>query len=155
MEKLKNYTSGIAVERSIAYIEMKLAANSAHQVLKEYDKAGQISSICFALMIDGEELYYKLPAQIEQCKIVLEADLSPKAREETRKRVLEQASRTAWKIISDWVEVQFAMIKLRQTKFEQVMMPYLYNPATKKTLFEIFEGKKNYKALLEAPKERK
>jgi hypothetical protein len=155
MEKLENYTSGVAVERSIAYIEMKLAANGAHQVLKEYDSKGQTSAICFALRLEGEEFFYKLPAQIEACRLVLESYLSPRARPETRKKIIEQAARTAWKIISDWVEAQFAMIKLRQTKFEQVMMPYLYNPQTKKTVFEIYEEKKNYRALLEAPKGRK
>ena len=37
----------------------------------------------------------------------------------------EQAQRTAWKILQDWVEVQMSMIKLKQADPMQIFLPYV------------------------------
>jgi len=144
---LKNYTSQVSASRSVAYIEACLTKNGARQILKEYDHNGQIDSICFIVPVDGVDMPFKLPARISECERVLRANISRRARPETIKKIPKQAVRTAWKILSDWVEAQMAMIELAQVELTEVFMPYIYNIQLKQTYFEMIKGK-GFKALL-------
>ena len=131
------------------FIEGKLAGNGARQILKLYDEQGRVSGMCFMMMIDGHEVPFKLPARVENCERVLNENLTSRARPETRKKIPQQAERTAWKILSDWVEAQMAMIELAQIEVLEVFMPYLYNNQKKQTYFETLKegGFKCLKAL--------
>lgn len=133
---LKNYTSQVPVSTSVSFIEQCLTKNGARQILKEYDAAGRCDGICFSIPINNSEIHFRLPAQIANCERVLMSTLSRRARPETKKQIPKQAERTAWKILSDWVEAQMAMIELAQVEVMEVFMPYLYNPATKQTFFQ-------------------
>ncbi len=87
----------------------------------------------------------KLPAQVEAVLEFLWNDYVathskirklPKCKEDFR----EQATRTAWKIQQDWVQVQMSLIKLKQADFLQVFMGYLW------------DGKQSYYQAVEAGK---
>lgn len=133
---LKNYTSQVPVSRSVLYIEEMLVKNGARNILKEYDPSGRIDGICFLIPMNGRDVPFRLPAQIANCERVLMSTLSRRARPETRKEIPKQAERTAWKILSDWVEAQMAMIELAQVEVMEVFMPYLYDPATRQTFYQ-------------------
>lgn len=143
---LMNYTSSVSASRSISYIEAKLAGQGAKQIVKFYNDDNRISSIAFTINIDGVEMPFKLPARVEQCEKVLKAKVR-RPRSDTFKRITEQAERTAWKIISDWVDVQMAMIELSQVEFMEVFLPYLYSYEKNQTFFETIK-ERGYKALL-------
>lgn len=143
---LKNYTSSVSASRSMSYIEAKLAGQGAKQIVKFYNDDNRVSSIAFAIVVDGVEIPFKLPARVDQCERVLKAQVR-KPRSDTFKRISEQAERTAWKIVSDWVDVQMAMIELFQVEFMEVFLPYLYNYSKNQTFFETIK-EKGYKALL-------
>lgn len=143
---LKNYTSGISVERSINFIEQKLVAHGALKILKEYDSKKQISGLTFAININGSDLPFKLPARVGQCERVLKQNLSRRARPETVNKISEQAARTAWKILADWVDAQMAMVELSQVEVVEIFMPYLYDANKQRTLFESFK-ERGFKAL--------
>lgn len=143
---LKNYTSTVPANTSLAYIERKLVQNGATRILKIYHKDRQrVEAICFALNIDGGDVHFKLPARVANCEQVLRANLSNRARRETIKKIPAQAERTAWKIVSDWVEAQMAMIELAQIEVMEVFMPYIFDG--KQTYYELVK-EKGYKALL-------
>ncbi len=144
---LKNYTSSVPATRSISYIETKLAQNGAREILKLYDDNCRVTGICFVVPLNGQDMPFKLPAKIAECENVLRANLSPRARPETRKKVIQQAERTAWKILSDWVEAQMAMIELAQVEIMEVFLPYVYDYRRKQTYFERLK-ERGYKALL-------
>jgi hypothetical protein len=46
----------------------------------------------------------------------------------------EQAERTAWKIIQDWIEVQMSMIQMQQADFREVFLAYAWDG--KRTFFD-------------------
>ena len=146
---LKNYTSSVPVDRSISYIESKLAKAGAREILKMYDPDGRVEGIAFNMPVGNTNMTFKLPAKILACETVLRASVR-RPNSETEKRIKEQAERTAWKIVYDWVEVQMAMIELTQTEFFEVFMPYLYNHVTKQTYFQIVKEKGLQKLLPEA-----
>jgi hypothetical protein len=112
-----------------------------------YDDNARVEGICFMIPIDGREMSFKLPANIAKCEEVLLASLSRRARPETKKKIPQQAERTAWKILSDWVEVQMAMIELAQVEILEVFLAYVFDSQEGRTFFEQIKEKK-YKALL-------
>jgi len=142
---LKNYTSGIAIDRSISKIEALLVSIGAKNINKTYDE-GELMAISFIAMVDGNSIAFKLPAKISIVEKVLLSEIR-RPRAETLKRIREQSGRTAWKLICDWVEIQASMIKLQQAEFVEVFLPYVYKIDSDKTFFESLK-EKNYKALL-------
>lgn len=143
---LKNYTSSVSASRSISRIETKLASHGARQIVKFYDDDNRVSSVAFIMKFDGIEMPYKLPARVAECEKVLKAGIR-RPRPDTFKRISDQAERTAWKIVSDWVDAQMAMIELSQVEFMEVFLPYLYSYNKEQTLFESIK-ERGYKALL-------
>ena len=137
---LKNYTSQVSAKKSIDWIEFKLSRNGATQILKIYDTKGRVSGIAFIVPQNGIDFPYKLPARIEECEKILKESLR-KPRTGTLQRISEQAERTAWKIISDWVDAQMAMINLSQVKLMEIFLPFLYDHSRKETYFEKLEAK--------------
>ena len=42
-------------------------------------------------------------------------------------KIRDQASRTAWKLMQDWIEIQVSLIEMRQVEFLQVFLPYVWD----------------------------
>lgn len=146
---LKNYTSTVPADRSIAYIEKTLAQHGASMIVKLYDDDGEVTAIAFEVECQGKKLAFRLPSQIEACAKTLEANLPRRARPETVRRVGEQAARTAWKILADWVDAQMAMIDLAQVEMLEVFLPYTYDHLKQQTYFQSIKAR-GFKALLPA-----
>lgn len=144
---LKNYTSKVPASQSIRYIEGKLVSKGATQIAKTYDPQQRVDRLRFSLRVDGRDILFNLPAQIENCEKVMERSLSSRALAETRRKVPAQAERTAWKILSDWVDAQMAMIELAQVDVMEVFLPYVCDPKTGRTFFEQLK-EQNFKAML-------
>ena len=151
---LMNYTSQTPASSSISYIETKLARRGAKQILKMYDPDARVEGIAFIIPVDGVDMSFKLPAQVDACEQTLKASIR-RPRSDTYKRVAKQAERTAWKIVADWVDAQMAMIELSQVEFMQVFMPYLYCHAKQQTYFQMMKAKGFQKMLPGAVSEPK
>ena len=149
---LMNYTSQVPVNRSISYIEDKLARHGASQILKMYTIDGQVEGIAFIISLDGVDMPFKVPAKIVECEKILRESVK-RPRKDTLKRIKQQAEKTAWKIVSDWVDVQMAMIDLAQVEFMQAFFPYLYSHSKQQTYFEIMKAKGLQKLLPELARE--
>lgn len=144
---LKNYTSGIPASQTIAFIEAYLADAGVTNVMKDYIK-GQPIALTFAIEEDGQRFAIRLPANVQQVQDVLYHDymVNRKRGNKTKEDFLDQATRTAWKIQRDWVEVQMALVKLKQAKVLQVFLGYVWDG--KRSYFEHLEVNK-FKALPE------
>ncbi len=141
---LKNYTSTVPAGTSMVKIERCLVQAGATDISKKY-----INNVCtaitFRMIVENTPLFFKLPAKVDPCFKVLFAEIK-KPRADTKQNVLEQAERTAWKIVSDWVEIQLSMILLQQAEIIEVFLPFVYNPATDQTFYQNIK-ENNFKQL--------
>ena len=142
---IKNYTSTVPVQRSLAHIEERLVKHGARSTVKTYTEAGEIEAFCFILMVKGQEVPFKLPARVANVEKVLGQSVK-RAKTGTADRIHEQAERTAWKLVSDWVDIQISLVELGQVEIMEVLLPYVYDPKSKQTLFERYRDN-GYKLL--------
>lgn len=117
--------------------------------MKEYE-GKRIINLCFIVIINNDQMPFKLPARTEECEKVLRGRVR-RPNDSTYKRIKDQAERTAWKLLSDWVDVQMSLIELGQVELLEIFLPYLYDVSRRQTYFEALREKK-FKGLLEAPK---
>lgn len=142
---IKNYTSTIPFSKSVKRIEELLVSMGAQNINKTY-KEGQLYAISFLVEVNGATVPFKLPARVDQVNAALRKSYKRITTASIRS-INEQSERTAWKICSDWVEIQATIIKLQQAEFIEVFLPYVYKIETDQTFFEQLKSK-NYKALL-------
>lgn len=130
---IKNYTSGVSVDKTVARIEAALVAGAASNISKQF-KDGALVALCFTTVEPSsmKPITIQLPANVEGVFNALWKTVK-KPHTTTKARLLEQAERTAWKLLQDWVEVQMSMVQMRQAEFLQVFLPYVWNG--RQTLF--------------------
>jgi hypothetical protein len=144
---LKNYTSNVPVSETIHNIEKVLIRCGVSGIEKQYGPEMAVIAVVFHIHPDPKAPRFtiRLPVDKERALEALWADyigddkVEPDGKGDFRfaswqckkrkKRAdfAQQAERTAWKIIQDWVEVQMSMIQTRQADFVEVFMPYLYD----------------------------
>jgi hypothetical protein len=127
---IKNYTSGVPVDRTVSKIEMALVKGGATNIIKDY-KDNLLDAICFAVIMPDTEkrIAVRLPANAKAVYETMRRQVK-RPRRGTEEKLKEQASRTAWKLMQDWVEVQMSLIEMQQVEFLQVFLPYVWNGKT-------------------------
>lgn len=128
---LKNYTTTIAVEKTLGEIQAMLVKAGANAVLNEYDDQGYIIALSFKMRINEQDISFRLPSDWRPVLQILQDD--PKVPHS--KSTQEQALRTSWRIVKDWIDAQLAIIETRMVKTEQVFLPYAITKDGK-TLYE-------------------
>lgn len=128
---LKNATS--TSKNTFDAIQKTLAAHKVKQIVFDYGDGGRIISISFSIEVSGVLYPFRLPARIENVEKILYGNrrLTP-----TQK---EQAYRTAWANIRDWITAQMAMIDTGMVKSEEVFLPYMI-AHDGRTFFEAMVG---------------
>lgn len=160
---LKNYTSDVPVSRTLDRIEKVLIRCGVARISKDYGANGEVIAVQFVIQPgDGApEMTVRLPADKEKALNALwldyvDGDTLDKTgdrlmysysqrKKKSKKDFTEQAERTAWKIIQDWVEVQMSMIQLNQAEYREVFMPYIWDG--KNTIFQKVKAN-GYRAML-------
>lgn len=128
---LKNYTSSVPADTTVARIERQLADAGVSGIQKLYEK-GRVVAILFAITFDTSRppVTVRLPANIEACLEAFwqeyRANRGPRSNK-TREEFRGQAEMTAWKIQQDWVEVCLSLIRLKQVTFMQAFLPYVWD----------------------------
>jgi hypothetical protein len=133
---IKNYTTEIPVERTIAEIQKLLAENGARGIALDYDERGRIKDVFFKIRFHEKELPFRLPAKPEKVYAALFAGMQYEKRLGPER--MKKAEAIAWRICKTWLEAQITLINLEQAKLEEVFLPYLVMPSNK-TLFETME----------------
>ena len=123
MSPLKNYTTTVAVEKTVSEITGILATHKARSIQLDYDADGMIEAISFWIETPNGAMSFRLPANVESVERVLkkQAALRQVPRSQTTQA---QARRVAWRIIKDWLDAQMAILETEMVKFEQIFLPY-------------------------------
>jgi hypothetical protein len=146
---LKNYTTTIAPERTIAEIEASLSMHGATDIHKQYDGQGNVIAIIFAINTEHGFIPFRLPAKPEAVRQILMVEKAKRQLNLPKKQAsdINHARRVTWRIIKNWIDAQIALIEMNMVKVEEVFMPYMLSPRTNETLFQIFE-REGFKKLL-------
>lgn len=134
---IKNYTSSVPIEESVKKIEHLLALVGASEIRKFYSD-GVIAGVIFTIPIGADLMTFRLPSNPDGVHKVMMGNVIKK-RATTESRIMSQASRTAWKMLHEWVHIQLSMILMQQADVMQVFLPYLYIESRKGTLYEMIK----------------
>lgn len=133
---LKNYTS--AGRNTFDKIQQILSEHHADRIMFDY-KDGKVISITFSLTVEGKMMGFKLPALVENVTEILYGGEDRYGREKKITDLQrEQAYKTAWANVRDWIDAQLALVATRQAKIQHVFLPYLIMKGGK-TLAETIE----------------
>lgn len=135
---IKNYTSSVSVEDSVKNIEQLLSRVGATVIQKFYSD-GVVAGVTFTIPINDELMTFRLPSNPAGAYNVM-IDGVVKKRATTERRIREQSTRTAWKMLHEWVHIQLSMILMKQADVMQVFLPYLYIESRGGTLYEMIRG---------------
>lgn len=143
---MKNYTSTVDSARSIELIEQMLVRAKAMNITKSYDANGKVVSFLFTLKVPESPLpmAIMLPGKVDAVYECLTKGkrLPPhqRLRASFIARHQQQAERTAWRLMYDWLSVQLSLIELRQVEAAQVFLPFAWNG--RQTFFETIRAAK-------------
>ncbi len=125
---LKNYTTTIAVERTVAEIERLLVSHGATGVQKRYER-GRLQGLAFTLNTPRGERAFELPACVMGTARALAKARGYRSIESMPERhrfgLLDQAHRTAWRNVKDWIDAQLALVATEQAAVDEIMLPYM------------------------------
>jgi hypothetical protein len=107
---IKNYTTNVAVERTIAEIQTILAQNGARGIALEYDESGLIKDIFFKIRLHDKDLPFRLPSKPDNVYATLFAGMQYEDR--LRNERMKKAEAIAWRICKTWLEAQITLINL-------------------------------------------
>jgi hypothetical protein len=132
---LKNYTSSVPVLNSISRIEHRLAQAGAPHIAKSYE-GDRPTGMIFQIPINNIPMTFKLPAKTDNVFKYLIKQRSKPPKDSVLASIKAQSDRTAWKILSDWIDIQISMIEVDQAESAEMFLAYAFDPASNLTLFE-------------------
>lgn len=131
---IKNYTTTIKSEKTIGEIQLILAKHKAKAILTEYDSEGNVIALSFKVDTINGEVGIKLPVNTEKVLQVLKNQSKNNTQVKATK---EQALKTGWRNIKDWIDAQMALIETEIVTIDQIFLPYILNKDGQ-TLYETF-----------------
>jgi hypothetical protein len=126
---IKNYTSNVDSYTSLGELQGALARGGATRILINYD-GGKPIGVMFSLQNERGIMNFALPANVEG---VLEVFRNQKVSANR-----DQAERTAWRNIRDWVLAQMAFIESGAVKMDEVFLPYLTDG--NRTIYQLYKS---------------
>jgi len=118
-QALKNSNSTSV--KTFDIIQKTLIQHKAQHITLEYDlkETGKVRAIEFTINVNGTPFPFRLPARVENVEKIM---YPGKRLTQTMK---DQAYRTAWANIRDWITAQCAMIDTGMVQPEEVFLPYM------------------------------
>ena len=130
---LLNYTTTVAVGRTIGQVQGLLVEAGARSIQTDYDPVGRAVGLAFMVETMHGPRGFVLPVNAHRVLAVLQKDKEVPKRLQTA----EQAERVAWRIVKDWLEAQLAIIRTEMVTLDQVMLPYMKG-GDGRTVYELY-----------------
>lgn len=131
---LKNYTSSVPAERNMQNIETMLTQFGASHISKTIENQ-EVNGFYFQIHVGGIPMSFKLPVEVEAVEKLMLAERR-RTTKLSRESIKQQAKRTAWAILRDWVHVQLSMVRMQQAEVVQIFLPFICIPNSNVTFFE-------------------
>ena len=128
---LLNYTTKIPAEQTAAEIISILVRKGATDILTHYGPAGMATGLKWRMETANGPMGFSLPINTEAVFEILTRDRVMKTNPAAR---MQQAARTAWRIIKEWILAQMALIETEMVTVEEVFLPYMLTG--KQTLYQ-------------------
>ena len=132
---IKNYTTKIAVEKTVGEIESILAKHGAEKILKDYYGDGSVKAISFMVDVNGQKIPFQMPIDLDAWVALLNLAVDEGKLPKRFRNDSAQSARVGWRVIKDWVDAQLALVETKTVKIEQVFLPYAVTRLGK-TLFD-------------------
>lgn len=124
-----NFTTKIDSWKTVNEIQQTLAKHKiTHFAIK--NEGSFPVGLSFTIDYNGQPLNFLLPSNYKGVLRCLKNDRKVPNSSKNE----EQALRTSWRIIKDWVESQLAMVQAELAPIQEVFMPYLIINSTGQTL---------------------
>ena len=118
---IMNYTTSIAVSKTMGEIQGALARRGVTRISTLFDDDGVPAGLAFTMKTDYGPRDFELPVRTDGVLAAMRADSKVSKAQANP----EQAARVAWRIAKDWLEAQSALIDARLATLDEVMMPYM------------------------------
>lgn len=132
---IKNYTTTINANKTIGEIQELLSKHGANAIMTEYNN-GEVIGLSFKIMTPRGEMGVRLPANTDR---VLQVLRNQRKKNNQVKDTMEQATKTAWRIIKDWIDAQMAILETEMVEMEEIFLPYMINNDGQ-TLYQVFKN---------------
>ena len=123
-----NYTTTISAEKTIGEMQRLLAQHGAARVALDYEN-GHAVGLTFELATPHGQRTFSLPVDVDaMSRLLVERSNAGKLRSGSKAQhhSREQAERTAWRVMKDWLSAQLTLVSTRMASLDQVMLPYLH-----------------------------
>lgn len=115
-----NYTTKINAIKTISEIQQVLVRHGAKKIITDYDNDGLPIGVTFYIELQGQTIFFALPANWEGVLTALKKDKKVSKLLHTK----EHALRVSWRIVKDWVEAQMAIVEAQMASVTEVFLPY-------------------------------
>lgn len=123
-QRLKNFTTIVPASQTISEIQELLSGYEVSAMMTEYD-GRQVSAVSFKMDVAGKQMAFRLPCNWRGVLEVFHRQgITPSLLKHKDKSLENQAIRTAWRIVLNWIEAQLALVEVNMVTIPQVFLPY-------------------------------
>ena len=131
-----NYTTKVPAEKIVSQVSSLLAKKGATEITTLFGGAGHPAGLKWVVDTKHGPITFALPVNIDAVYNVLTKQRVMATNNEQRK---QQARRTAWRIILDWVQAQMALLETEMADLEEIFLPYMVSGD--QTLYQYLKSK--------------
>lgn len=115
-----NFTTKIDAWKTVSEIQMILSKHGATHI-NIRNEGSRPAAISFSIDYNGMPMNFLLPCNHKGVWTAIKnnSDIRNEFRNE------DQAFRTSWRIIKDWIEAQLAIVEAQLAPIQEVFIPYL------------------------------